>query len=255
MATPLTELLAELDRLLEPARFSDYGPNGLQVPGHPEVERIATGVSASADLFEQAAEARTDLVIVHHGLFWGSGPIGPIDTALKRRLKLLFDADMSLAAYHLPLDAHPQVGNNAQIAHGLGAQALEPFALHAGEPIGFIASFAGDGLHANELFVKVAELMDREPLVFDTGPPQIRRLAIVSGGGSDYLADASACGVDAFLTGEPTERVMTQAREAGVHFIAAGHYATETFGVRRLGEHLAERFDVNHRFIDIPNPI
>lgn len=255
MATPLTKLLSELDRLLDPARFGDYGPNGLQVPGRAEVERIATGVSASVALFEQAAAARANLVIVHHGLFWGSGPIGPIDTALKRRLKILFDADMSLAAYHLPLDAHPKVGNNAQIAQGLGAQGLEPFALHAGEPIGFLATFPGEGLSADDLFGKVAELMGREPLVFDAGPPQIRRLAIVSGGGSDYLADAIACGADAFLTGEPAERVMTEAQEAGIHFIAAGHYATETFGVRLLGEHLAERFDVDHQFIDIPNPI
>jgi dinuclear metal center YbgI/SA1388 family protein len=255
MAAPLQEILAELDRLLEPARFSDYCPNGLQVPGRADVARVATGVSASAELFERAIADGAELLIVHHGLFWGSGPAAPIDAALKRRLKLLFDGDMSLAAYHLPLDAHAEIGNNALIAHGLGAQELEPFAPHAGEPIGFVATLPGEGLPASELFEKVAKLTQREPLVFDAGPARVRRVGIVSGAGSDYLADAVALGADAFLTGEPAERVMTQAREAAVHFIAAGHYATETFGVRRLGEHLGERFGLEHSFIDVPNPV
>jgi dinuclear metal center YbgI/SA1388 family protein len=174
---------------------------------------------------------------------------------MKRRLKLLFDADLSLAAYHLPLDAHPQVGNNALIAHALGANSLQPFAPHEGEPIGFIASFPGDGLDASVLFARVTELTAREPLVFDAGPKQVRSLAIVSGAGANYLDEAVLAGADAFLTGEPAERVMTQAQEFNIHFIAAGHYATETFGVRRLGEHLSERFGVKHAFIDIPNPI
>jgi dinuclear metal center YbgI/SA1388 family protein len=250
----LSEAIAELDRLLEPGRFRDYCPNGLQVPGRADVAKIAMGVSASAELFERAASERVDLLIVHHGLFWGSGP-SPIDAPMKHRLKLLFDADMSLAAYHLPLDAHPEVGNNALIARALGADDLQPFALHEGEPIGFIASFAGDGLDSADLFARVTELTTRSPLVFDAGPERVRSVAIVSGGGTDYLADAVAAGADAFITGEPTERVMTQAREAHIHFVAAGHYATETFGVKRLGEHLSERFGVERVFIDVPNPI
>lgn len=254
MGCTLAEAIAEMDRLLEPQRFKDYGPNGLQVPGRPEVARIATGVSASAELFELAAKERADLLLVHHGLFWGSGP-GSIDATMKRRLKVLFDADISLAAYHLPLDAHPEVGNNALLARALGADDLQPFALHAGEPIGFLASLPDGGLLAPDLFARVAQVTAREPLVFDAGPDCVRHLAIVSGGASDYLAEAVAAGADAFLTGEPSERVMSQAREAQIHFIAAGHYATETFGVKRLGEHLSERFGLEHAFLDVPNPI
>jgi dinuclear metal center YbgI/SA1388 family protein len=257
---PATDILAELDSLLDPARFEDYGPNGLQVPGAPQVDTVATGVSANLELFERAAAEKAQLLIVHHGLFWGTSP-GPIDAALKRRLKILFDADIGLAAYHLPLDAHPKLGNNALIAKALGAESLEPFALHHGEPIGFIATLPGDradeddGIPAQDLFTRVRELTARDPLVFDAGPPNIRRLAIVSGGGADYITDAIAAGADALLTGEPVERVMSTAREAGIHFIAAGHYATETFGVKALGEHIAQRFGVRHVFLDVPNPI
>jgi dinuclear metal center YbgI/SA1388 family protein len=247
-------ILDELDRILEPDRFDDYGPNGLQVPGAAHVETIATGVSAHLELFELAAAEPAQLLLVHHGLFWGSGP-GPIDPQLKRRLRVLFDADIALAAYHLPLDAHPEVGNNALLARALGAETIEPFALHRGEPIGFLARLPHDGVPATDLFTRVQTLTAREPLVFDAGPRRVRTIAIVSGAGSDYLADAAAAGADALLTGEPTERVMAQARELGVHFIAAGHYATETFGVKRLGELIAERFDVRHVFLDVPNPI
>jgi dinuclear metal center YbgI/SA1388 family protein len=252
--TPLTTLLAHLNGLLEPHRFHDYCPNGLQVPGGEQVSRVATGVSASAELFERAARWGANLLVVHHGLFWGSDPL-PIDAAMKCRLKLLFDSNMSLAAYHLPLDAHPEVGNNALIAHAIGAEPEQPFAPHHSEHIGVIARVPGKGLSATDLFQRVSKLTAREPLVFDAGPAQVERIAIVSGGGSDYLAEAARLGADALLTGEPTERVMAQARETHIHFIAAGHYATETFGVRRLGEVLSERFDVEHAFIDVPNPI
>jgi dinuclear metal center YbgI/SA1388 family protein len=254
MPAPLTDLIAELDALLEPARFKDYGPNGLQVPGKPEVARVATGVSASAELFERALADGADLILVHHGLLWGRAA-APIDRQMKRRLKLLFDADASLAAYHLPLDAHPHIGNNALIANALGAAASEPFAIHEGEPIGVLARFAGEGVEAAALQARVRELTAREPLVFDAGPPAVHTVAIVSGAGASYLQDAIDAGADAFLTGEPAERAMTQAREAQIHFIAAGHYATETFGVRALGEHLARRFGVEHVFVDVPNPI
>jgi dinuclear metal center YbgI/SA1388 family protein len=249
-----TDILQELDRILDPGRFDDYGPNGLQVPGPAEVETVATGVSASLQLFELAAAERAQLLLVHHGLFWGSSR-GPIDATLKRRLKILFDADMALAAYHLPLDAHPQFGNNALIAQELGAEKREPFALHHGQPIGVLARLPGEGLSPGALFARVHEITSREPLVFDAGPARVRSVAIVSGAGSDYLAEAAAAGADALLTGEPAERAMANAREAKLHFIAAGHYATETFGVRRVGEHLAERFGVRHVFLDVPNPV
>jgi dinuclear metal center YbgI/SA1388 family protein len=256
MPTPTTKILAELDELLESERFEDYCPNGLQVPGPAEVATLATGVSASAELFELAASERAHLLIVHHGLFWGR-EVGPIDAQLKRRLKLLFDADMALAAYHLPLDAHPELGNNALIAQALGAErSEEPFAIHRGEPIGCLARFPGEGLPAEELIERVrAATGGREPLVFDAGPPRIRTLAIVSGAGTDYLSEASRVGADALLTGEPAERAMAQARELGVRLIAAGHYATETFGVRALGEHLAERHGLRHVFLDVRNPV
>ncbi len=254
MPAATSKILAELDRLLEPARFDDYCVNGLQVPGPERVRTIATGVSAHAELFELAARERAELLLVHHGLFWGSG-VQAVDTVLKRRLQLLFDADIALAAYHLPLDAHPELGNNALLASALVAGELAPFALHRGQPIGLLASLPGDGLAAEELFARVREITAREPLVFDAGPRVVRRLAIVSGAGADYTADAAAAGADALLTGEPAERSMAQAREAGIHVIAAGHHATETFGVRRLGEHLAERFELRHVFIDVPNPV
>lgn len=260
MPAPTVDILADLDALLDPARFEDYGPNGLQVPGAPQVDTVATGVSANLELFERAAAEKAQLLIVHHGLFWGTSP-GPIDAPLKRRLQILFDANIGLAAYHLPLDAHPELGNNALIGKALGAESLEPFALHHGEPIGFIATLPGDdanresGIPARDLLARVRELTARDPLVFDAGPATIRRLAIVSGGGADYIADAIAAGADALLTGEPVERVMSTAREAGIHFIAAGHYATETFGVKALGEHIAQRFGLRHVFLDVPNPI
>jgi dinuclear metal center YbgI/SA1388 family protein len=254
MPTSLADVLREIDRLLEPARFQDYGVNGLQVPGPSEITTIALGVSAHAELFELAAAERAGLLIVHHGLFWGRGP-GPIDAVLKRRLQILFDGDIGLAAYHLPLDAHPEIGNNALLARALGAEALEPFALHEGQPIGFIARLPGDGLPSDELFARVEQITAREPLVFDSGPARVRRVAIVSGAGGDYLSDAAAAGAEALLTGEPAERVMGEAHESGLHFIAAGHYATETFGIRRLGEHLAERFDLRQVFLDVPNPV
>jgi dinuclear metal center YbgI/SA1388 family protein len=250
----VADIVRELDGLLEPQRFRDYGPNGLQVPGSEHVTTVATGVSAHLELFQRARAERAELVLAHHGIFWGPGP-GPIDVPLARRLRALFDGDIGLIAYHLPLDAHPEVGNNALLAHALGADRHEPFAEHRGEQIGRLALFSGDGLPAEELFERVRRVTAREPLVFDSGPPLVRRLGIVSGGGAEHLADAVAAGADAFLTGEPAERAMAQARETGLHFIAAGHYATETFGVRALGEHLGERFGLRHVFLDIPNPV
>jgi dinuclear metal center YbgI/SA1388 family protein len=254
MPVAIAEVIAEADRLLEPGRFEDYGVNGLQVPGPAEVSTIATGVSAHAELFDLAAREEADLLLVHHGLFWGDG-VRVIDAVLKRRLQILFDEDIALAAYHLPLDAHPQIGNNALLASGLGADGVEPFARHRGEPIGVLARMPGDGVPSRELFVHVRTITNREPLVFDSGPEVVRRLAIVSGAGGDYIDEAAAAGADALLTGEVAERAMAQARELEVHLIAAGHYATETFGVRRMGEHLAERFGLRHVFLDVPNPL
>jgi putative NIF3 family GTP cyclohydrolase 1 type 2 len=162
---------------------------------------------------------------------------------------------MSLAAYHLPLDAHPEIGNNALLGRALGASALEPFGAHRGTTIGFLATLPDGGLASDELLARVTDLTEREPLVLGRAPNTIERLAIVSGAGSDYLAEAAQAGAQALLTGEPVERAMASANELGVILIAAGHYATETLGIRHLGEHLAERFGLEHVFLDVPNPV
>ena len=251
---PTHEILSFLDELLDPGGFDDYGPNGLQVPGRAEVDRVVSGVSASLELFERAVAADAGLVLVHHGVFWDKAPRA-LSPAAAARLRMLLTAEVNLVAYHLPLDAHPEVGNNALLADGLGATAHEPFAEHAGRAIGVAARFGEDGVEAGELFSRVTEVTGRAPLVFDDGPDRVRTLGIVSGGAAGDLETAIAAGLDGFLTGEPAEPAMTTAREAGVHFIAAGHYATETFGVRHLGELLAERFGIALQFIDVPNPV
>ena len=225
------------------------GPNGLQVPGRDTVTTVLTGVTAQRELIDRAVALEAGLVLVHHGLFWDFHPTGLTPT-LAERLRPLFKHDIALAAYHLPLDAHPVVGNNAQLAERLGCARHEAF-----EQIGRLGEFPGDGIAAADLFARVREVTGREPLVFDAGPERVRRIGIVSGAAAKLLPQAVALGLDAFLTGEPAEHVMADARETGIHFIAAGHYATETFGVRRLGEHLAETFGVEHVFADIANPV
>jgi dinuclear metal center YbgI/SA1388 family protein len=242
------QLMQFLDELLTPAAFDDLGPNGLQVPGREEVGRVVTGVTAQRALFERAVAERAELVLVHHGLFWRFNPIG-LTPLLAERLRPLFKHDIALAAYHLPLDAHAEVGNNALLADALGASHHVAFG-----DVGRGATFAGP-VAAADLFARVTAATGREPLVFDAGPAQVRRIAIVSGGAASRLDQAIAEGYDAFLTGEPKENVMADAREAGVHFIAAGHYATETFGVRRLGDLLAQRFGIEHVWVDLPNPV
>jgi dinuclear metal center YbgI/SA1388 family protein len=251
----IADILAAADELLEPGRFDDYCDNGLQVPGPDDASLIATAVSANAETFERAAEAGAQLLLVHHGLFWGSG-VRTIDANLKRRLQLLFDAHIALAGYHLPLDAHPELGNNALLGKALGAEHLEPFGAHrGGTTIGCLATLPGDGVSIAALVERVADVTDRQPLALDGGQPLISRLAIVSGSGSDYISEAAAAGAQALLTGEPSERVTASARELGVHLIAAGHYATETLGIQALGRHLADRFGLGHVFLDVPNPV
>ena len=246
-------IVAFLDDLLEPEGWDDYGPNGLQVPGATEVETVVTGVSAHRELFELAVEAGAQLVLCHHGLFWGGGP-SVITTAMRERLCVLFDADASLVAYHLPLDAHPVVGNNALLCEALGFERGEPFGIHRGRPIGFVGR-APEGVRRAELAERCAAALGRDPLVFDHGPDPLRTLGIVSGGGASSFGAAVELGLDGLLTGEPEEWAMADAREAGVNFFAAGHYATETLGVRRLGELLERELGVSHRFIPVPNPV
>ena len=241
------------DQLLEIESYEDYGPNGLQVPGPAEVTRVATGVSANLAFLEAAIESGAELALVHHGLFWGGDPQA-LSERMAGRLRALLTGGTSLAAYHLPLDAHREIGNNALLCDRLGFTRGDSFSLFKGRPIGVIGRDVG-GVDPDELRRRVAELTGREPLMFATGPDRVRSIGIVSGGASGQVADAVELGLDAFITGEPSEPAMADADEGGIHFIAAGHYATETFGVRRLGELVAERFGVEHEFIDVPNPI
>lgn len=248
------DIIALLDRVLQPGAFDDLGPNGLQVRGREGVARVVTGVSATRALIERAVELEAGLVLVHHGLFWSFQPPG-LSATVAERLRALFAHDVNLAAYHLPLDAHPEHGNNALLAEALGCVEHEAFGEYRGRPIGRRGTFPAAGIPAVELQARVSEVTGREPLVFAGGPDVVRTIGIVSGAGADSLPEALDLGLDAFLTGEPREHVMADALEGGIHFIAAGHYATETFGVRRLGELLEAELGVEHVFVDLPNPV
>lgn len=247
------EIVAHLDELLDAGGWEDYGPNGLQVAGADEVGKVVTGVSAHRELFARAAAAGAQMVLCHHGIFWRSTP-QVVGEQMRGRLKALFDADLSLVAYHLPLDAHPELGNNALICDGLGLRRGERFGQAAGRPIGFVG-VASDPLGLDGLAGRCRELFGRDPLVLSGGPEAVRTVGVVSGGGGDMLAEAAALGLDALVTGEPEEPSMADAAELGVSLLACGHYATETAGIRRLGEVVADRFGVEHEFIEVPNPV
>jgi dinuclear metal center YbgI/SA1388 family protein len=248
------EIIAFCDELLDASSFEDYGPNGLQVPGAEEVEKVATGVTANLELLEGAVEAGAQLVLSHHGLLWGD-EVSPLSVPMAARLRALLCNGVSLAAYHLPLDGHPEIGNNALLRDALGLEPDErPFGEAKGSAIGAIGR-AVEPIDAAELARRVQEAVGREPLVFDAGPDRIETVGIVTGAGGFALHEAGPLGLDALVTGEPSEPVMGEAREYGIHFMAAGHYATETLGITRLGELVAERFGVGHEFIDVPNPI
>ena len=248
------EILAHCDELLEVDSFDDYGPNGLQVPGAQEVSRVATGVTANLELLERAVGSGAELVITHHGLFWGDG-LGPLSAPMAARLRALLGSNASLAAYHLPLDAHPEVGNNALLRERLGLLADErPFGEAKGRAVGAVGR-SDPPVGVRELAERLAEATGQEPLVFDGGPEAISSVGVVTGSGGFALHEAGPMGLDALVTGEPSEPVMGESREYGLHFLAGGHYATETFGIRRLGELVGERFDVEHEFIDVPNPV
>jgi dinuclear metal center YbgI/SA1388 family protein len=250
----ITSIISALDELLDAADFPDLGPNGLQVPGERDVTRIVTGVTAQRALIERAVELEAQFVLVHHGLFWDFHPTG-LTPVLAERLRLLFRHDIALAGYHLPLDAHPVVGNNAILAERLGCARHEPFGEVRGTSIGRAGELPGDGIPATEFFARVRDVTGREPTVFAGGGERVRRVGVVSGSAADLLPSAIAAGLDAFVTGEPREHVMADALEGGIHFVAAGHYATETFGVRALGDWLADRFGIEHCWVDLPNPV
>ena len=242
------EIVAFADELLEVERFPEYGRPGLQVLGADDVTKLACGVSSSRELFERAAAAGAQLVLVHHGLFWRNEPL-LIDRRLKGRLQALFAADLSLVAYHLALDAHPELGNNALLARRLGGANEPQFAeigagAHLDEPVS-----------VDDLTNRLREATGREPLVFPEGPERIERVAVITGGGGDRVIQAAHEGYDAFVTGEPEEPALQTARELGIHFLAGGHYATETFGVQALAARLANEFGLDWEFLDLPNPV
>lgn len=252
MAIALHTLVAELDRHLDAARIADYCPNGLQVEGRGEVRRIVSGVTASQALLDAAVAWDADLVLVHHGYFWKNE--NPCVVGMKqRRLKTLLAHDISLVAYHLPLDLHPELGNNVQLAQRLGLSvegALEP-----GNPrsVGLVGSLP-EPLEPAAFAARVAKALGREPLLIGAERP-IRRIGWCTGAAQGYIEQAVAAGVDAYLTGEVSEATVHCARENGISFLAAGHHATERYGVQALGEWVASRFGVEHRFVDCDNPV
>lgn len=242
------EILAFANELLDLDAYPDYGPMGLQVAGATEVNRIACAVSSSLELFERTAASGAQMLLVHHGILWDRDS-RVIDDALRRRLKTLFDADITLAAYHLALDAHPELGNNALLARQLGIEPSESF-----RGIGFGGPLS-EPVSADEFAARVRERLGSDPVVFAHGPERIERAAVITGGAARYLADAAREGYDLFLTGEPAEPSLHIARELGIHFVAAGHYATERIGIQALAKRLAEQFDLEWEFIDLPNPV
>lgn len=242
------EILEFTAELLDLDAYPDGGPMGMQVAGAREVGRIVCGVSASLELFERAGAAGAQMVLVHHGLLWNSDP-RVIDDAFRRRLKALIDPEITLAAYHLALDAHPEVGNNALLARELGVEPADRFAeIGFGGPLEKPAS-------VEEFAERVRVALGNEPLVFPHGPDRIKRAAVVTGGAGKYLADAAHEGYDLFLTGEPEEPSLHTARELGIHFVAGGHYATERIGIQALTGKVAEEFDLDWEFVDLPNPV
>ncbi|GGY69571.1 Nif3-like dinuclear metal center hexameric protein [Marinobacter zhanjiangensis] len=243
-----TDILRTLNQWLTPENFQDYCPNGLQVEGSDEVTRIVSGVTASQSFIDAAVEAGADMILVHHGYFWKGEP-QPVTGMKKARIKTLLDHDISLVAYHLPLDDHPDYGNNRQLAEVLGFRNPRPLAglLWEGEldepmtPEGFAGY--------------LNERLNRHPLHVGSGPEQIRRVAWCTGAAQGFLPSAVEAGVDAYISGEASEPTTHTARECGIHYYGAGHHATERYGVQALGRALAESFGVPHQFIDCDNPV
>lgn len=253
MSIKLTELLAHLDTILQPGNFRDYCPNGLQVEGRGEVQRLATGVTASQALLDEAIDWGADAILVHHGYFW-KGEAEPVVGMKRRRLGALLAADVSLLAYHLPLDAHPELGNNARLGQLLGLLDME--LLDPGDPVsvGNIGRLPTAAPVA-ALCQALESLTGRPTLHIGDRQDTVQKVAWCTGAAQSYIELAVAAGAEVFVTGEASEQTVHIAREEGIHFIAAGHHATERYGVQALGEHLAENFPLEHRFIDIDNPV
>ena len=233
--------------------FKDYCPNGVQVESVGEVESIVSGVTASLDLIEAAIEAKADTLLVHHGYFW-KGEAEAIAGFKGRRIRALIKNDLNLLAYHLPLDAHPGVGNNAQIAKIMGWEVQGTFASVGLHDIVFHTNLQAS-ITLDELSENIARKLNSKPLSINAGDRPIRRIAWCTGAAQSYIDQAADRGFDVFISGEVSENTFHYAKECGIHYIAAGHHATERYGVQALGQLIAERFNLKHQFIDIPNPV
>jgi dinuclear metal center YbgI/SA1388 family protein len=244
-----TEIESYLHTLLDVGRFRDYGPNGLQVEGKPEVRRLVSGVTASRALIDAAIEDGADAILVHHGLFW-RGQDGRITGWLKQRIERLLAHQINLFAYHLPLDAHAELGNNAQLGRVLSLTADARF---GEQDLGFIGA-AESPLRFDDLADRVRTQLGRSVVAVPGDGRPLRRIAWCTGGAQGYFEGAIAAGADAFITGEISEPQAHYARETGVAFIACGHHASERYGAPAVAEHVAQRFGLSHRFIDIDNP-
>jgi dinuclear metal center YbgI/SA1388 family protein len=255
MSVALTELGIYLDQCLRTDQFQDYCPNGLQVEGKPQVVRLATGVTACQSFLDAAIDWGADAVLVHHGYFW-RGEAPQVVGIKRRRLATLLVNEVSLLAYHLPLDAHPQLGNNARLGclMGIDLEFQEPLQPNVSGGLGNIGSLS-EAVSAAEFVVKLEGITGRRALHVGHSEAPVRRIAWCTGAAQDYIDAAVNAGADLFVTGEASEQTVHTAREEGIHFVAAGHHATERYGVQALGDHLAGQFSLEHRFIDIDNPV
>jgi dinuclear metal center YbgI/SA1388 family protein len=255
VSVSLTELCRYLDACLQPELYVDYCPNGLQVEGRARVTRIATGVTACKSLLDEAIAWGADALLVHHGYFW-RGEAPQVVGMKRRRLAALLASDVSLLAYHLPLDAHPELGNNASLGRLMGFDPAQLAPLQPGV-VGGLGNVADlpEAVPARDFVARLAQLTGRPPLHVGDPGAVVRRIAWCTGAAQDYIGAAVAVGADLFVTGEVSEQTVHTAREEGIQFVAAGHHATERYGVQALGEHLATQFSLQHRFIDIDNPV
>ncbi len=247
------DLLAYLDDLLEVAKFADYAPNGLQVEGRDRIERLVTGVTASQALLEAAINHNADAVLVHHGYFW-KGENSCVTGMKRTRLKLLLGRDINLLAYHLPLDAHPTLGNNARLGEILGIGTAGRFGSGDLQGLGLWGAF-GTALSPDAVADRIENALSRRPLHIPGGVKSITTVGWCTGAAQGMIEQAALEGLDAFISGEISEPTVHAARELGIHYFSAGHHATERWGVQALGEHLADHFGVEHRFVDIENPV
>jgi dinuclear metal center YbgI/SA1388 family protein len=246
------ELTEYLNTYLQINEFKDYGPNGLQVEGKKEIHKIITGVSASVALFEKAIEHKANAILVHHGIIWNfERPL--YKGGYRERVKLLLEHDINLYGYHLPLDAHEEVGNNAILARILELQNIQPFGEHDGQKIGM----TGDAQNksSNDFFDLIKEKINPDALIFPFGPLNINNVGIISGAAQKDVKQAVLQNLDLYLTGEVSEHTLHYVKEEKIHFVAAGHHATERFGIQALGEHVKSKFDVQVEYIEIPNPV